>query len=352
MPGDDDLKSHALSSAHDFYDLLGLAEGAQETEIRRAYRKTALKYHPDKVGANVEALEKFHLLQIAYDVLADPALKEVYDNARRARQLKAERNEAYEGKRKWMKEDLERREGEALKRKRGENEHDAEYAREIARLAADGKRRREERTEQLRQEALAMAKEDRKRRDGEDMRPLESVPVDGEDVPDIDRSIKFRFAQNENTAHIDKSSIISRWSRFGRVHDALLREKKIKAEGQKHRQAYITVVLVYESLAGVRAAMAAVSQTADGRSYFPELSIFEAISRAKGENHTPSTPVESTPATFVLPAQHIQQPPNSGSSKAGAMLDESLMNRLREAEKKRQERKVQREQAEAAIEAQ
>ena len=100
----DDLKSHALNSSQDFYALLSISEGATDSEIRTAYRKTARKYHPDKVGANEEALKTFHLLQIAYDVLSDPAIKELYDNARRARQAKAERDQVYEGRRKWMKE--------------------------------------------------------------------------------------------------------------------------------------------------------------------------------------------------------------------------------------------------------
>lgn len=153
MAGDDDLKSHALNSAHDFYDLLGVSPGASESEIRRAYRKTALKYHPDKNAGKPDVIEKFHLLQIAYDVLSDASVKELYDNARQAREEKKARNAAFEGRRKWMKEDLERRESGAMKRKREGVDSEEAFERELRRLAEDGKRRRREREEQLRREA-------------------------------------------------------------------------------------------------------------------------------------------------------------------------------------------------------
>src|SRR4051812_1694690 len=102
----EDLKQH-INSSHDFYELLGVSTTASESELRSAYRKTALKYHPDKVGANAEALEKFHLLQIAWDVLSDASVKELYDNARRARVEKAQRTSAYDDRRKAMIDELE-----------------------------------------------------------------------------------------------------------------------------------------------------------------------------------------------------------------------------------------------------
>jgi DnaJ family protein C protein 17 len=66
----DDLKAHAASN-QDFYALLDLSPSATDSEIRRGYRKTALKYHPDKIANPTPAdIEKFHLLQIANDVLS------------------------------------------------------------------------------------------------------------------------------------------------------------------------------------------------------------------------------------------------------------------------------------------
>lgn len=103
-----DLKQYAASD-HDFYALLGVTFETSESDIHRAYRKTALKYHPDKLGKDFDP-EKFHLLQIANDVLSDPAAKAAYDNARNAREQKKRQHELFEGKRRQMKEDLEMRE--------------------------------------------------------------------------------------------------------------------------------------------------------------------------------------------------------------------------------------------------
>lgn len=144
----DDLTQYTTSN-HDFYSLLGVTFETSESDIRRAYRKTALKYHPDKLGKDFDP-EKFHLLQIANDVLSDPAAKAAYDNARNARLQKKRANELFEGKRRQMKEDLEARE-RGVKRGR-EDEEDAEVRleREVRRLAEDGKRRRREMEEKMR----------------------------------------------------------------------------------------------------------------------------------------------------------------------------------------------------------
>lgn len=147
----EDLLEHAKSTV-DFYDLLGVAFETSESDIRRAYRKTALKYHPDKLGKDFDP-EKFHLLQIANDVLSDPAAKTAYDNARHARLQKVRQNELFEGKRKQMKDELEAREkggvsAAAAGNKRPREEDEME--REIRRLAEEGKRRRREMEEKMR----------------------------------------------------------------------------------------------------------------------------------------------------------------------------------------------------------
>uniref|UniRef100_A0A0R3RYY0 DnaJ homolog subfamily B member 13 n=1 Tax=Elaeophora elaphi TaxID=1147741 RepID=A0A0R3RYY0_9BILA len=62
----------------DYYKVLGIAKGASDDEIKKAYRKMALKYHPDKnKEPGTEA--KFKEVAEAYDVLSDPKKREVYD---------------------------------------------------------------------------------------------------------------------------------------------------------------------------------------------------------------------------------------------------------------------------------
>src|SRR5512136_660317 len=63
----------------DYYQVLGLKKGASPEEIKRAYRKLAVKYHPDKNQGNKEAEEKFKEINEAYAVLSDPKKKNQYD---------------------------------------------------------------------------------------------------------------------------------------------------------------------------------------------------------------------------------------------------------------------------------
>lgn len=63
----------------DYYEVLGLQKGASESEIKSAFRKLAIKYHPDKNQGNKEAEEKFKEINEAYQVLSDPEKKDRYD---------------------------------------------------------------------------------------------------------------------------------------------------------------------------------------------------------------------------------------------------------------------------------
>ncbi|XP_018424910.1 PREDICTED: dnaJ homolog subfamily B member 1 isoform X2 [Nanorana parkeri] len=62
----------------DYYKTLGLAKGASEEDIKKAYRKQALKFHPDK-NKDPGAEERFKEIAEAYDVLSDPKKREIFD---------------------------------------------------------------------------------------------------------------------------------------------------------------------------------------------------------------------------------------------------------------------------------
>ncbi len=66
-------------SKRDFYDILGVSKSASADEIKKAYRKLAIKYHPDKNPGDKEAEENFKEAAEAYDVLSNPEKKQRYD---------------------------------------------------------------------------------------------------------------------------------------------------------------------------------------------------------------------------------------------------------------------------------
>ena len=63
----------------DFYEILGISKNADAAEIKKAYRKNALQFHPDKNPGDKSAEEKFKLAAEAYEVLSDPQKKAKYD---------------------------------------------------------------------------------------------------------------------------------------------------------------------------------------------------------------------------------------------------------------------------------
>ena len=63
----------------DYYEVLGVSKNASDDEIKKAYRKLAVKYHPDKNPGDKEAEAKFKEINEAHDVLSDKQKRARYD---------------------------------------------------------------------------------------------------------------------------------------------------------------------------------------------------------------------------------------------------------------------------------
>ncbi|KAI4251474.1 MAG: hypothetical protein LQ352_004818, partial [Teloschistes flavicans] len=261
MPSED-LKTYATSTT-DFYDLLGITFESSQRDLDRQWRKTALKYHPDKVGNDPIAKEKFHLAQIGYDLLSDPTTKALYDNTRNARSQRKRQSELFEGRRRQMKDDLEARE-KGVKRAREEEVGEEEaLERELRRLAEDGKRRRKEREDALRKD---LEQEAQTRTDASNLSPSHNgVPMNGtSSVSELDRTIKIRWPINPSTDETTSSTlpteqdITTLFSTFGPIDAVTMLNPKLRlANKKKKNKKHLAAVCMvqYSSIVGAHAAV-------------------------------------------------------------------------------------------------
>jgi molecular chaperone DnaJ len=66
-------------SQRDYYEVLGVSQNASNSELKKAFKKLAMKYHPDRNPDDPAANEKFKEAAEAYEILSDPEKKSAYD---------------------------------------------------------------------------------------------------------------------------------------------------------------------------------------------------------------------------------------------------------------------------------
>ena len=292
----------------DFYELLGITfETCSESELRRAYRKTALKYHPDKVGKDFDPV-KYELFQAANDVLSDPELKAKYDNHRNAKLQRQRANELFEGKRRQMKEDLEARErgglsSAGLKRQREETDMDVE----LRKLAEEGRKRRAARQSMMAENI----KSD----------PASPAPAPRSDSPPPSGEPRAASEEQEE----QEEDEVERLER--RIREAEQAKAKRKAE-KKARKSGIFVPADSPSVAG-----------ADGSSKLADRDTATPIKRPdifKG--------LKADDKSSASPKFSFSPKPNTPKSNDFA----ATMARLKAAEKQRLEEDIRKKESEAA----
>ncbi|KAG8530418.1 uncharacterized protein KY384_004920 [Bacidia gigantensis] len=316
-----DLSSYVKSDL-DFYDLLGVSYESSQKELDRAWRKTALKYHPDKVGDNEAAKEKFHLANIAYELLSDPSWKDTYNNARNAKLQRQRQNELFEGRRRQMKDDLEARERGVKRPRDEEDDEEKKLEREIRRLAEDGKRRRQEREDTLRRE---MREEEEQKHAAAELilqNLKTSTPTLGQsDVSEIDRTIKVRWPIEGKGGDMTAESVKKLFSEFGPIESAdLLNPKMLRLTGAKKKEMALTCMIQYRSVVDAHAAVEDFPAQ-----YGEEWQLYRSVQWAANKepdiisgstwngvsSHAPSTPQRPTTTTPSKDSKRFDSPTTS-----------------------------------------
>ncbi|XP_071963034.1 dnaJ homolog subfamily C member 17-like [Antedon mediterranea] len=192
----------------DLYSILDVPPEATESEIKKAYRKKALKCHPDKNPDDAKAAAEWEKLAKTLEVLIDATARAAYDRLLKARKAVELRNRTLDNKRRKIKEDLEAREA-AVYEDVSESPADA-----AARLQQEIIRLREEGSEQLRREQDEMQKQLEKDND-----------INDEETPKL--KVKWKAKKSDETnGGYNYGMLHKLFNKYGEVTTLLISTKK------------------------------------------------------------------------------------------------------------------------------
>ncbi|KTW28912.1 hypothetical protein T552_01539 [Pneumocystis carinii B80] len=233
----------------DYYALLGIPSTANDEMIQRGYRKAALRYHPDK-NKEASAIEIFHKIAVAFDVLSDPISRSSYDSSRESLLAKKRKYEALDKERKRMIDELERLDKEAKLRKiKSETAMEAT----LRKLQEEGAALRKKKEAALR----AQRESEKQMESHNDEKVLKTKEEEKSRFTMENRTIKVRWRRDQIT--IDKDGLINAFERFGKIEDVVLKDSIDNTKKKK----VIVGLIVFKSVVSAHAAISEASLLAE-----------------------------------------------------------------------------------------
>ncbi|UZJ52691.1 hypothetical protein CBS101457_002011 [Exobasidium rhododendri] len=264
-----------LQEEMNHFAVMGLSPSATEAEIKKAYRKLSLALHPDKnLNEDPEvASAKFHEMQLAYEILMDPSARLAAAERNKAEVARKERRGAYDGKRKEMAEELERKEEEE-RAKRFKGIHDEKKrSATLEKLREEGRKLREEKEKKraLEAEKQATRGQNEKSQRVNDMHHSSSISVpepllQGQpDLGPLDLTVRLRFPSDQlallTTSTTASSSGDSALNtplaqglevRFGKLDSLIWKSPKVGKKKSREVTAHATFKTLDSAFAAVK----------------------------------------------------------------------------------------------------
>ena len=240
-----------LGDVVDYYDFLSIEATATNAEIQRAYRRTNLKYHPDKFKPTPEvtaeqAAVKLDLLQNIVGVLKDPAKRAKYDKLRERRRQTDAAKKKMDSERRRLEEELHNREAMAAPLVNGLKRKYNPYEEKVQDVRAESLALKDAMQQRLREEAA------RRREAAEaQMKRHKSSEPDAEHS-----SVKITWIRQGEGLDINEDVLKEMCKGFGRVYSVkVLKNKKRLVDGRKEKTVFGTGLVVFESISAAQKAV-------------------------------------------------------------------------------------------------
>lgn len=232
-----------IDTSVDYYEFLSIPSTATESEIQRAYRRTNLKYHPDKFKATAEineaqAAEKLRQLQEILVILKDPAQRANYDQQRDAAQRRKAETGRLEAQRRKMKEALDKGEAAATPTVNGTKRPFNEKEARANNIALQNQEARKKKGLQKAQEA--------QEREAAEAKANTDI---ADEVDPLQRSVKISWVRGGEGLDIDQDALRDMAEVFGPVEVVkVLKDKRRRLSGQKEKSVIGNSLIVFASL--------------------------------------------------------------------------------------------------------